>query len=113
MYSPTGADKTIHLYFYNSGNPADTNVTEWASSRAGHFELMLPPPNGWSFDSGLTPRRGSGNRKRGAKASPNKSPLKPALQKDGPGSGDGPSSVERQRASRNKKRAEVSFGILQ
>ena len=43
IYSAAGAVSAIHLYFYNCARPDDTNVTAWASSPYGHFELLLPP----------------------------------------------------------------------
>ena len=59
--------------------------------------------------NGLKPRRGSGNIKRGAKASPTKSPLKPPVKNGDPGPEDKTSAADRQRAARNKNRAEVSY----
>ena len=67
IYSAAGAVSTIRLYFYNYSRPDDINVTAWASSLNGQFELLLPPGEGWSEGDVITPRKGNRNKKRGAK----------------------------------------------
>ena len=105
-FSADGAVSAIHLYFYNYFRPDDTNVTAWASSLCGHFELLLPPGEGWPEGDVRTPRKGNGNIKRGAKGSP----LQPSPPKR-----ETPEEMllkeeQQKRAARNKKRAEVGFG---
>lgn len=41
VHSPFGATGVIHLYFYNSYNPCDSDVHLWGSGRVGHFEVLL------------------------------------------------------------------------
>ena len=106
IFSADGAVSAIHLYFYNYSRPDDTNVTEWASSLCGHFELLLPPGEGWPEGDVRTPRKGNGNIKRCAKGSP----LQPSPPKR-----ETPEEMllkeeQQKRAARNKKRAEVGFG---
>ena len=69
-YSAAGAVSAIYLYFYDCARPDGTNVNVWASSFYGHFELLLPPGEGWPDGDITTPRKGNENRKRGAKGSP-------------------------------------------
>eukprot|EP00904_Undaria_pinnatifida_P001711 jgi/Undpi1/11540/HiC_scaffold_30.g13837.m1 len=101
IYSHRASVKTIHLYFYNSANPSDTRVHDWAATYSGHFELLLPGGGLASAnDVGVTPRKGEGNRKRGAKTSP--LPHSPATDT----SGANLPTHERQRFLRNNRRAE-------
>ena len=108
IYSAAGAVSAIHLYFYNYARPDDTNFTAWASSLYGHFELLLPSGEGWPEGDVITPRKGNGNRKRGAKGSP----LQPSPPKR-----ETPEEMllkeeQRKRAVRNNERAEVEFGTF-
>ena len=72
VHSPVGATRTMHVYFYNSSDPGDPNLYNWAAGPSGHFELLVPRPGqkgGGVNDS--TQRNGPDNAKRGAtKGSP-------------------------------------------
>ena len=98
IYSAAGAVSAIHLYFYNYARP---DVTAWVSSLYGHFELLLPPGEGWPEGDVITPRKKNGSRKRSAKGSP----LQPSSPKRETPEEMLPKEEQRKRAARNNKRA--------
>ena len=63
MHSPTGATRTVHVYFYNSSDPGDPNLYNWAAGPSGHFELLVPRAG---QEGGSVDAFGQDNDKRGA-----------------------------------------------
>ena len=44
VHSPVGATHAMHMYFYNSSDPGDPNLYNWATGSSDHFELLVPRP---------------------------------------------------------------------
>ena len=42
VHSPTGVTHAMHVYFYNSGDPGDASLYNWATASSDHFELLVP-----------------------------------------------------------------------
>ena len=53
----------MHVYFYNSSDPGDPNLYNWAAGPSGHFELLVPRAG---QEGGSVDAFGQDNDKRGA-----------------------------------------------